>query len=71
MTIETFTPVGSTTIASASYDTETNELRIEFQHGGAYSYDRVPRGVWDGLKTASSPGSYWHKNKGAFAFRKV
>ena len=70
VTIEKFTP-SSSTLGPCEFDTDTNELTIEFQSGSTYIYNRVPRSVWDGLKTAASPGSYWHRYKNQYSYRKA
>ena len=50
----------SSNLLSGSYDAETQELEITFQSGEAYSYENVPQGLWAGLISAGSPGSYFY-----------
>lgn len=61
MTIQT-AQLQSTALLSATYDDETEDLSITFSNGGTYDYHGVPQEVFDGLKAASSAGSYWHAN---------
>lgn len=60
-------PVESSNLNSVSYDDETNTLEIEFKYGSVYRYSEVPEYVYNELMTATSKGSYLHKNiKGKF-----
>jgi KTSC domain len=52
----------STALLSADYDTEANTLDITFASGKRYTYENVPESIWDGLRDASSPGSYFFRN---------
>jgi lysyl-tRNA synthetase, class II len=49
----------STAVARASYDTEEQTLEITFTSGRSYTYENVPEGVWEGLCTTRSVGSYY------------
>lgn len=50
----------SEAIASGEYDTETEQLVLNFTSGRSYTYENVPEHVWDGLITARSQGSYFN-----------
>ena len=52
--------IRSTSIASADYDENTEELVIIFHNGREYSYSGVPKDVYEGLVKASSPGAYYN-----------
>ena len=54
------TPVSSKNIASIGY--EDGILEIEFNSGGIYQYDGVPKEVYSSLIDAKSIGSYFHHN---------
>lgn len=54
-------PVVSSNIKSIGYDHISRTLEIEFRDGGLYKYFEVPEIVFDGLMSASSHGSYFHR----------
>ena len=56
------TKVNSRDLKSVGYDPDTRILEIEFNNGGVYQYANVPSSVYTGLITASSHGSFLHKN---------
>ena len=63
--------IQSNNIVSVGYDSETEILEIEFNNG-AYQYSGVPKVVHSGLMSASSAGSYFHRNiKDKYACVKV
>jgi hypothetical protein len=51
-------PVSSSNIRSVGYDSETNVLEIEFNHGGIYHYTGVPEAVYRSFMAAGSKGTY-------------
>ncbi|USZ69999.1 KTSC domain-containing protein (plasmid) [Halorussus salilacus] len=69
---ETRTPVASSSIRSVGYDSDGETLEIEFQSGGIYRYDDVPRETYEGLLGARSHGSYFHENvRGQYDYRRI
>lgn len=50
---------GSTSLASATYNEDDERLSITFRNGRAYTFHNVPQDVFDGLRDAGSPGSYF------------
>lgn len=57
----------STALASAEYDDETQTLDVTFRNGRSYTFENVPETVFEGLRHAPSPGSYFTSNiKGAY-----
>lgn len=52
----------SSSIASATYDTETEVMVITFRAGRVYEYPRIPRGVWDLYVSAQSKGTCFSHN---------
>lgn len=51
----------STAIHAAQYSAETGTLSIWFTSSGqGYDYYHVPVEVWEGLKAASSAGTYFN-----------
>lgn len=65
-------PISSTNIASVGYESESETLEIEFLTGSTYQYFDVPQQVFEGLKTASSPGQYFAQHvKGVFRYSKI
>lgn len=58
MTIESH-QFNSTNVQSATWDPDSKQLEVTFvRDGSTYTYDDVPKDVWDGFKGASSPGRY-------------
>lgn len=53
-------PVTSSNLASIGYDSEAEQLEIEFNSGGVYLYSYVPESVYDGLMQAKSHGKFFH-----------
>ena len=52
----------SSNLKKSEYNTETNELIIEFKKGGKYSYDNVPISIFTKMRKSESQGSYFSKN---------
>ena len=72
MAWENFENFASSNIAKLRYDAEQMILEVEFHGGGIYQYYDVPEAIWDGMKAASSQGSYLHSSiKGQFRYSKV
>ena len=67
------TQITSTALTSVGYDDGAHILEVEFVHGGVYRYLDVPRGVYDGLLSAESRGTYFdeHVKKPGFTFERV
>ena len=49
----------SSVIARIAYDDDTRILDIWFHDSGRYCYFAVPREVYEGLRSAASPGRYF------------
>jgi len=54
--------VSSSNVSRIGYDDSTQTLYVEFHSGSMYIYKGVPVMEFDGLKNASSIGSYLHRN---------
>jgi hypothetical protein len=52
----------STNLGKTKYNTETNELIVEFTKGGSYSYEKVPISIFTKMRMAESQGKYFSKN---------
>lgn len=52
----------STALSFAEYDTESEQLEITFTSGQSYTFERVPQNIFEALRDAGSPGSYYHQN---------
>jgi len=62
----------SSNIARIRYDASTLTLEVEFHNGRMYQYFDVPMAVFQGLRTAQSPGGYLANNiKGHFRYARV
>lgn len=65
-------PASSSNLKSVGYDPGGRVLEIEFQDGGVYQYDNVPKEVYVALMEASSHGSFFHRNiSNNYPYRKV
>jgi hypothetical protein len=51
----------STMLIRGEYSREEHVLRLEFRGGGIYEYRLVPPSIFESLKKASSPGTYFRK----------
>ncbi len=59
---DTYVPVTSSSIQSASYDADSGTLVITFTSGTRYRYSGVPQSTFEGLKNAASAGTYFARN---------
>ncbi|MDE5552958.1 MAG: KTSC domain-containing protein [Malacoplasma sp.] len=59
--IEMF-PVSSSNVDSVGYDENFQILYVRFLNGSLYIYKGVPLNEYQGLRQASSVGSYLHSN---------
>lgn len=65
-------PVQSSNVLSVGYDAEDGILEVEYAGGSVYEYYRVPKHVFDGLTTSSSPGHYVATNvKDVYQYRRI
>jgi hypothetical protein len=60
-------------LASVGYDKAMAVLEVAFVGGGVYQYFEVPSGVYAGLMSASSHGTYFdaHVKQAGYRFTKV
>jgi len=49
----------SSAIAFASYDTDSEEMTVEFIRGKSYTLSGVPQDVYDRFVASSSPGRFF------------
>ena len=56
------TPVDSTTLASAGYDTAAGLLELEFRSGAIYRYLSVPASLYRDLLAADSKGRFFNRS---------
>lgn len=50
----------SSSIQSIDYHDDTNTLEVCFASGGVHHFSECPKEIYEGLKNAQSPGSYFH-----------
>jgi hypothetical protein len=55
------TPIDSTTLASAGYDTAACLLELEFRGGAIYRYLSVPASLYRDLLAADSKGRFFNR----------
>ena len=61
----------SSVIDHFSYDADAKSLKITFVTGMVYSYQKVPKKIFEMLKAAGSKGRYFnHYIKDKFKFKK-
>jgi hypothetical protein len=62
----------SSDLGAADFDDWSGTLTIEFNSGGVYEYDNVPRSEYVGLLRADSHGKYFHAQiKNRYSCRKI
>jgi hypothetical protein len=60
-------PVQSTNLQAIGYDDAARILALEFKSGAVFHYTNVPVGLWERLRDAPSPGTFfYHHIKGKF-----
>jgi len=65
-------PVSSSNLSSVGYDADSQTLEIEFDNGSVYQYFDVPQVTFDGLLTASSPGTLFHEQiRGLYRYARL
>jgi hypothetical protein len=65
------TYVDSSTIEAIGYESNSEELHVQFLSGGYYIYFGVPCSVYDEFSSAPSKGGYFHANiKGVYPYAK-
>jgi hypothetical protein len=65
------TAVGSTTLATVSYDVPSQQLWLEFRSRTVYCYFSVPLVVYRDLMAAPSKGAYFNRHiRGCFPYHK-
>jgi len=55
------TPLDSTTLASAAFDTATGLLELQFRSGAIYRYFSVPASLYRDLLAAASKGRFFNR----------
>jgi KTSC domain len=63
--------LGSSAIASVSYDEKNKTLSVEFRDGDTYRYAHVPEFVYRELLKAESAGTFWNQLKDNYEFTRV
>jgi hypothetical protein len=62
---------GSSTVASAGYEADTNTLYVNFVKGTCYRYFNVPEVVFHALLAANSAGRFFSANiQKSFAYER-
>ena len=51
----------STALMEGTYRRESQELQVVFRNGNSYTMLGVPPDLWEQLRTASSPGSFFNR----------
>lgn len=66
------TPLKSSNIEGAHFDSATGTLTVKFKSGGTYHYSGCNQDHYDGLCSADSAGKWFHQNiRGAFGHKKA
>ena len=50
--------VDSTAIQTAEYEYDSYRLKLTYQNGSAYDYFKVPKFVFEGLRSSKSKGKF-------------
>lgn len=66
------TPISSSNIDSVGYDEDSQTLKVKFIKSGEYVYFNVEPAIFQGLRDASSVGSYFNVNiKNFYSYEKI
>jgi hypothetical protein len=57
---------GSTNVAAAGYDAETETLVVRYWKGGCYRWKPIPASAYDALRTAKSAGKFMRVLEGEY-----
>jgi len=72
MNLPEMIPVQSSNVAAVGYDEVTRTVFVQFLNGTVYIYKDVSQFEFENLKTASSVGSYLHRNfKNVYAYERI
>ena len=52
----------SSNIRAVGYDKENKKLEVAFHSGGNYTYNDVPKSLFNRIKRVKSPGKFFHKH---------
>lgn len=65
-------PVVSSNVSAVGYDSEAQTVYVKFSDGKMYIYKGVPESEFENLKSASSVGSYLHRNyKNVYPYERI
>jgi hypothetical protein len=65
-------PVSSSNVSEIGYDVESQIVYVRYLNGSLYIYKGVPEADFEGLKNASSVGSYLHRNyKNVYPYERI
>ena len=66
------TPVSSSNVAEVGYNKNKQEVYVRFLNGSLYVYKGVPQPEFEGLRNATSVGSYLHRNyKNVYPYERI
>lgn len=64
--------IQSSNITSASYDSESENLKITFKNGSIYEYTKVPWQVFTKFRLSESQGKFFSEHiKSVYTFKKL
>ena len=64
--------ISSTNLKSASYNTETSVLTVNFNNGGIYEYQNIPCELFTKFRMSDSQGKFLNqKIKGTYQHTKI
>lgn len=64
--------IQSSNISSASYDSESENLKITFKNGSIYEYTKVPWQVFTKFRLSESQGKFFSEHiKSVYTFKKL
>jgi hypothetical protein len=68
-----YVSVSSSSVAAVGYESETSTLGVRFLDGSEYHYFGVPEGIFAGLQSAGSVGSYINQyvKKAGYSYSRV
>ncbi len=68
-----YVPLNSSNLEAVAYDADSRTLGVKFTTGTEYHYFNVPVSIFDGIRAAASPGTYFNRyvRQAGYSYRQV
>lgn len=65
-----WSPVSSSNVSAAAYDTDKQELMVRFRNGSVYAYKGANQALYDEFLSAASPGAFVRHTLSAYDYER-